>query len=366
MVFDDHDVTDDWNITGLWKERVRDSDMGRRIIANALAAFWAFQGWGNDPDSFDDDFKRVLSEHLAGDGDEAQYEKTLWDFDDWTFVAPTDPPALCLDTRTMRAYDSPESGARLLGGKGRARAVEVAEAADHSPGDSMVLVSPVPVCGLELQERRQKFLVGKVGPYEIDFEAWHSSLQGFVDFMEMLIEQLQLPWVVILSGDVHYGMTIGVRFTLRGKTLPISQLVSSSFKHSGTTSKTALATLGRVVRRHHERVGWCSPPDLERSGKLRHKLIERAVNTDEWAEEAPVMLHPNRARQLKIQQEPEFVESRLYVAPEEARSVLVGENNLGIVRIDDRSAEQVHLVRRKQGLAERRATLELRSARPPS
>jgi len=49
MIFDDHDVTDDWNLTARWRDRVRASPAGRRIVANALAAYWAFQGWGNDP-----------------------------------------------------------------------------------------------------------------------------------------------------------------------------------------------------------------------------------------------------------------------------------------------------------------------------
>jgi phosphodiesterase/alkaline phosphatase D-like protein len=49
MIFDDHDVTDDWNLTARWRHRVHASPAGRRIVANALAAYWAFQGWGNDP-----------------------------------------------------------------------------------------------------------------------------------------------------------------------------------------------------------------------------------------------------------------------------------------------------------------------------
>jgi hypothetical protein len=49
MVFDDHDVTDDWNLTRRWREDVACSAAGRRIVANALAAFWVFQGWATTP-----------------------------------------------------------------------------------------------------------------------------------------------------------------------------------------------------------------------------------------------------------------------------------------------------------------------------
>jgi hypothetical protein len=49
MMFDDHDVTDDWNFSLNWASDVQGSDVGARIVGNALYAFWLFQGWGNDP-----------------------------------------------------------------------------------------------------------------------------------------------------------------------------------------------------------------------------------------------------------------------------------------------------------------------------
>jgi len=38
-------------------------------------------------------------------------------------------------------------------------------------------------------------------------------------------------------GDVHYGMTVDVRFTGRDTTIHLAQLVSSGIKHSGTITK---------------------------------------------------------------------------------------------------------------------------------
>ena len=49
MVFDDHDVTDDWNISRAWRDQVYTSPLGRRIVTGALAAYALFQDWGNDP-----------------------------------------------------------------------------------------------------------------------------------------------------------------------------------------------------------------------------------------------------------------------------------------------------------------------------
>ena len=49
MIFDDHEVTDDWNITYLWQKLTRKNSLGRGVVRNALAAFTLFQYWGNDP-----------------------------------------------------------------------------------------------------------------------------------------------------------------------------------------------------------------------------------------------------------------------------------------------------------------------------
>ena len=88
MIFDDHDVTDDWNLTREWHDQVWRSPGGRRVVANALAAYWAFQGWGNTPESFDEQFLAVVA---AGPGDD-RFDQTMWSFDRWSYHAPTDPP----------------------------------------------------------------------------------------------------------------------------------------------------------------------------------------------------------------------------------------------------------------------------------
>jgi hypothetical protein len=49
MVFDDHEITDDWNISPKWAKTTRSSALARATIRNGLAAFTLFQHWGNDP-----------------------------------------------------------------------------------------------------------------------------------------------------------------------------------------------------------------------------------------------------------------------------------------------------------------------------
>ena len=53
MIFDDHDVTDDWFLTPMWRHRVLSTGLGQTILTNAMTAYALFQDWGNDPRRYD-------------------------------------------------------------------------------------------------------------------------------------------------------------------------------------------------------------------------------------------------------------------------------------------------------------------------
>ncbi|MCI0388960.1 MAG: hypothetical protein MOB07_09390 [Acidobacteria bacterium] len=53
MIFDDHEVTDDWNMTGEFCEKVYGNVLGMRIVQNALLAYALCQHWGNAPEQFE-------------------------------------------------------------------------------------------------------------------------------------------------------------------------------------------------------------------------------------------------------------------------------------------------------------------------
>jgi hypothetical protein len=52
MIWDDHDVTDDWFLDGGWVQKVLESPMGHRVIQNGMIAANICQIWGNNPDVF--------------------------------------------------------------------------------------------------------------------------------------------------------------------------------------------------------------------------------------------------------------------------------------------------------------------------
>jgi hypothetical protein len=164
--------------------------------------------------------------------------------------------------------------------------------------------------------------------------------------MDFLTRQLRLTTAVVLSGDVHYGMTVDVRFTIGDTTIHLAQLVSSGIKHSGTITKTILGLLGRLNRPSHERAGWARPPALTRARDIGRRLMLRPASTDQWAPGTPVFLPPALARQLGITQRPDYRETRTYIKPTgPSSSVLTGENNIGSVTVDGHKVTHVLLSR---------------------
>jgi len=310
------------------------------VISNALAAYWAFQGWGNHPDESDRELREQVSSFFSGSLGGDEFDEAMWSFDRWSYSAPLDPATIVLDTRTQRHYDSPEGGARLINEAELERVAKLVSDDGHEPGKPLMLVSPVPVFGFEFQERRQKYLVGKLGPYEIDFEAWHSNMHGLIDFMRLLVEDLQPDPLIILSGDVHYGVNAESSFSIHEKELAVIQLVSSGFKHANLFAKSGLYLLGHLLRAKHERLGWNKPPDFKAPDGPGKKLINRPPNTDEWDGNSPVFLAPRHVKVLGIETPPDFRERRVYVRPSgRNRSVLIGENNIGLVTLEKEGVE---------------------------
>jgi hypothetical protein len=53
MIFDDHEVTDDWNMTQEFCEIVYGNVLGMRVVQNGLLAYVFCQHWGNAPEQFE-------------------------------------------------------------------------------------------------------------------------------------------------------------------------------------------------------------------------------------------------------------------------------------------------------------------------
>jgi phosphodiesterase/alkaline phosphatase D-like protein len=68
MIFDDHDVRDDWNTSAVWRGQMAEKPWWRARIRSALASYWVYQHLGNLPaDQLAKD--RDLRAVMAADGD---------------------------------------------------------------------------------------------------------------------------------------------------------------------------------------------------------------------------------------------------------------------------------------------------------
>jgi hypothetical protein len=349
MMFDDHDITDDLFITRAWKENVWASPSGRRIVANGLAAAWAFQCWGNDPDLYPDSFINAVSTHLqqqaTDEGAGRTYEETLWHFPDWTFHVPIHPTTIVADTRTQRGYDSDEGAARLLNEDGLRSVARAAARADYRRGDPLILVSPEPVVGYEAVEGMQELVSRYVGPYKFDLEAWRANLDGYTSLFEFLISEFEPRYVIFLGGDVHYGFTVSASFTWRSDRLPIVQLTSSAQKNTGFALEVIELSSSLFAGRTDRHFGWDSlAEDVEAaesasaaegtqppSGRSVHIVKGKS-------EPMPANLPPHagleQAGPAHREGAPDWQDSRTYEPTWGYRSLpIIGENNLGLIRL---------------------------------
>lgn len=72
MIFDDHDVTDDWNLTWGWEESAYGHPFSQRIIGNALIDYLLCQGWGNAPQCFPNTLTNSLRQFFRHPNDVMQ------------------------------------------------------------------------------------------------------------------------------------------------------------------------------------------------------------------------------------------------------------------------------------------------------
>lgn len=237
MIADDHDVTDDWNIDSEWRNNVEKSAVGRALVCNALAGYWAFQGWGNDPDRYDRDFFNKLEQQLNAATTDLTREKafqTILLQQHWEYALPSFPPCLVMDSRTGRAMDTTHKAALLLSPE-RIVALknlgqQVKKQLGFQPTDAipLLLISPTPVIGFEKIEFLQDFL-----PFNnawMDRESWSANPVGRNALLELLSKELAASIVTILSGDVHYSF---VRKQKIGNTRYV-QCTSSALKNTPT------------------------------------------------------------------------------------------------------------------------------------
>ncbi len=235
MIFDDHDITDDWNLSAQWEQTAYGHPFSKRIIGNALLAYLLCQGWGNDPDACRDlvlKCQALSHSALADQALDAPSQDALIDdvlrFQGWQFVLPSNPPLLVLDTRTRRWRS--ESNFKKPSGLLDWEALSELQQAllDHP---SAIIVSPAPIFGVKLIETVQRVFSWLGYPLLVDAENWMAH-RGAAQVILNIFRHSRTPGhYVVLSGDVHYSFVYEVLIRHRQRSPHLWQITSSGIKN---------------------------------------------------------------------------------------------------------------------------------------
>jgi hypothetical protein len=216
MVFDDHDISDDWNLSREWEEVAYGHPFSRRVIGNALIAYLLNQAWGNRPEAFDDALMDGVAAALRAPGGPAHDAliDRLLGFRDWHYAWPTTPPLVVLDSRTHR-WRSETSARRPSGLMDWEALTDLQQALRGHP--AVLLVSSAPIFGVKLIETLQRVATFLGRPLVVDAENWMSH-PGAASAILNIFRHPQTPRnFVVLSGDVHYAFVYDVALRARAR-----------------------------------------------------------------------------------------------------------------------------------------------------
>ncbi len=230
MIFDDHDVTDDWNLSREWEEVAYGHPFSRRVVGNAVIGYLIHQAWGNRPEAFDDEVLDTVSATLARPGSDTHENciQRLLKFRQWHYTWPTTPPLVVIDTRTHRWRS--ETAARRPSGLMDWEAITdlQQELRDHP---AVLLVSPAPIFGVKLIETLQRVVTWCGHPLTVDAENWMAHPGAAHAILNVFRHPRTPQHFVVLSGDVHYSFVYDVELRGREHGPDIWQICSSGLRN---------------------------------------------------------------------------------------------------------------------------------------
>ncbi|WP_210472929.1 alkaline phosphatase family protein [Vibrio crassostreae] len=253
MIFDDHDVTDDWNLTVGWEYAVDQNQFATQVIGNGLAAYWMCQGWGNKPESFDEafieqakqlfvDHPRITEQthneagnpattHSVGNIEPDKHQafiEMLNRFEEWHYTIDTSPKVIVLDTRTRR-WRSESRMNKPSGLMDWEALIEFQHQLMNQ--DKVVIVSAAPMFGVKFIETLQKMATTIGKPLVIDAENWMAH-PGSANTLISIFTHTKTPTnFVVLSGDVHYSFAYDIKLRYRRNSPNIYQITCSGIKN---------------------------------------------------------------------------------------------------------------------------------------
>lgn len=255
MIFDDHDITDDWNLTRGWEEAAYGNPFSRRIIGNALLGYFLCQGFANHPAQFEPLWKTVKSAFSAkGISGHEDVIKALFEWSHWHYSLPTEPGILVLDTRThrWRSEDDPDKPSGLMDWEALTQLQ-----AQLMGREAIIVVSPAPIFGVKVIEAIQRIFTAFGQALTVDAENWMAH-PGTANVLLNIFKHAETPVeFVILSGDVHYSFCYDVKLRFRSSSPQIHQITCSGIKNQfPPTLLGVMDVLNRILYGKYSPLNW--------------------------------------------------------------------------------------------------------------
>jgi hypothetical protein len=264
MIFDDHEVTDDWNADAGWMGIVHTKSDPYRLwpmtMTDALSSYWVYQGWGNlSPDAWKSDPRVQILQRCKEAGRDALPELRRLVFERairptepgagrsqklaWNYALPTgDVPFLVVDLRTDRDVNgsgglSPE----------RLQWLERSLLQSKSPAAFIVLCVPFLMPDPMLFAFRNPGFTGTLAgarstdEFKRGSDIEHPAGNPVWDQIKALLTKLQrsspLKTLVMISGDIHFSCNLDGQLPGASRPPRLLQLVSSGLQQKISTSK---------------------------------------------------------------------------------------------------------------------------------
>jgi hypothetical protein len=287
MIFDDHDVIDDWNTSLAWLEKMRENDWWDRRIVGGFMSYVVYQHWGNlAPAALEQDevYNQVVAGADAGKllADYAYQSDRAVDGARWSY---------CRDIGATRIVMIDSRAGRVLtpGDRSMVDAGEWDWITQHATGDfdHLLIGTSLPLFlapGLHYLEAWNEAVcdgawggvAAKLGEklrQAADLEHWAAFRKSF-DLMCELLREVGAgrrgrppASIVVLSGDVHHAYLAEIGFPAgSGVESRVWQATCSPFRNPLSTKerrgvKAGFSRAGEVVGRALARsAGVPAPP----------------------------------------------------------------------------------------------------------
>jgi hypothetical protein len=306
MIFDDHDVNDDWNTSETWVRQMREKSWWEERIIGAFMSYWIYQHLGNlSPEELEQD---GLFEQVQRTGDATRVLREFAYRSDrevgasrWSFHRDFGKVRLIMmDSRAGRILK--EESRSMLDG------AEWAWIEDKATGefDHLLFGTSLPFLlspGLHhLEAWNEAVCKGAWGSPAawlgegirqlLDLEHWAAFQDSFKDLADLLRSVGSgersagdpPASVLVLSGDVHHGYLAEVDFVGDGVESPVYQSVCSPLRNPlGMPERLAMRAgwtkRGELVSKALARSAGAAEPDIRWSLTHEKPWFENHVST---------------------------------------------------------------------------------------